>query len=740
MPTRLLVAATLSAVVLPGLTALAAPSDARTPMGTTAGATTVAAPGAGDNATVTVSRTRNLVNQTVQVSWAGFRPSSAVRLQNGGDSLDGNTEDPVRVYECRGADPASSSDCYGSPGFRGIPATPTTPAYPAVPPFTYPGQTNPYDATPDGPANWQDNVTGPDGTGQVTIQVFTKRESAGLGCDAGSPCSIVVVPNYGRPQGDTEDLMDAPWAWERRTVVPLTFRSVEGACPIGGTSLPVEGSPISAGLLASWRSRTCTLAGDAVSLDYTSIGEPQTRLDVASGSTPVGLVTDPLDADAANAAGIVYSPVSVTGLVVAFQVDDVHGQPVTHMNLDARLVAKLVTASYRTGADPAVLHNPVDLFRDPEFLKLNPGIDWPGGSPGNHPLLLGDLSDTTLALTRWIWHDPAARAFLQGKPDPWGMTVNSNYRKVAMPFAAFPLLDESQSTSFQPIQGMDALSRQLSIAQFPGAVVNVIDGQNVTSKFPRQNPGGREVIGIVDAADAARFLLPTASLQNSGGAFVAPTTASLTDGIRHSTVHADGVTREVDLDSTDKGVYPLTMLVSAALSTQADKATRARMADLLDYVAGPGQVPGDGAGRLPAGHVPLTDALRRQVLTARAAVLAGPRAEPSSDPSPSDGPTTSSSDTPGLGRPGPPVSPDELSLGAAPGAGANPSDAPTDTPGGTVTEAGAAPAMATVASQTPGHRLLTLPGLLVLALAGLLAGPLVLWLERTGRGPAWLRR
>ena len=64
-------------------------------------------------------------------------------------------------------------------------------------------------------------MTRADGTGQVTIQVFTKRESAGLGCDSDAPCSIVVVPNYGRPQGDTEDLMDAPWAWARRTVVPL---------------------------------------------------------------------------------------------------------------------------------------------------------------------------------------------------------------------------------------------------------------------------------------------------------------------------------------------------------------------------------------------------------------------------------------------------------------------------------------------------------------------------------------
>ncbi len=519
----------LAAAILPmvavGVLALATPAPAtsasagRTSPG---GVVRVPAPGAGDGASVTVSRTQGLVNQTVEVSWAGFRPSSASRLQNGGDSLDVNTANPVRVYQCRGTDPASSSDCYGSPGFRGLEATSTSPAFAAVPPFTYPGQSNAYDATPDGPANWQDNVTRADGTGQVTIQVFTKRESAGLGCDADSPCSLVVVPNYGRPQGDTEDLMDAPWAWTRRTVVPLSFLPVDDACPLSGGSLRVEGSPVAADLLATWRGATCTLPEHAVTLDYTAIGEPQTRGDVASGTTDTGLVIDPLDTDAAEAAGVVYAPVSVTALVVAFQIDDAHGRPVTSLRLNARLVAKLITASYRSGGDPAVIDNPVNIFRDPEFLKLNPGVDWPGGAPGNHPLLLGDLSDTTSALTRWIWHDPQARAFLKGTPDPWGMTVNTHYKNLAMPFASYPLLDEQLSNTFQPIQGMDALARQLSIAQFPGALVTQEDGQNIVTKPPRQNPGAREVIGIIDAADAARFLLPTASLENTGGAFVPP--------------------------------------------------------------------------------------------------------------------------------------------------------------------------------------------------------------------------
>ena len=92
----------------------------------------------------------------------------------------------------------------------------------------------------------------------------------------------------------------------------------------------------------------------------------------------------------------------------------------SNLRLNARLVAKLVTGSYRSGGNTAVIDNPVNLFRDPEFRELNPTMAWPGGAPGNHPLLLGDLSDTTIALTRWIAADKDARDFVIGQARPVG--------------------------------------------------------------------------------------------------------------------------------------------------------------------------------------------------------------------------------------------------------------------------------------------------------------------------------
>ena len=675
-----------------------------------AATTTVPAPGAGAGATVSVSKTSGLGNESVTVTWSGFRPSSAQQLQNGGDSYDTSTLYPVRVYECRGSDPASSSDCYGSPGFRGSPATGSDPAVAAVPGFTYPGQTDPYANLPDGPANWQDVATAGDGSGQVTLQVFTRREAPSLGCDERRSCSLVVVPNYGRAggAGAVEDQLDAPWAWERRTVVPLSFLPLDDSCPLGGTPLSVEGSPSSARLMASWRGAACTDATAPVTLDYTSIGEPQTRDDVAAGLSDVGLVTQPLDVDTRPAHPMATAPVAVTGLAIGFQVDDLAGVPVTRMRLNARLVAKLITASYRIAGDDAVAGNPVSLFRDKEFRALNPGVAWPGGSPGNHVLLLGDLSDATYALTSWINADPQARAFLDGTPDEYGTHVNTAYKGLRLPVATFPLLDEKQQDSFQPIQGMDHVARQLSLSQFPGAITTIEDGVAVVTKPSRQPAGRRETLGIIDTADVRAFRIPTVTLVTAGG---------------------------TDVDADDAGLaggYPLALPVKALVPTDATGAKKQQVLRFLDYALGRGQVQGDGLGELPSGYLPLTGALRAQALAARAAVVAGPKPaptptgtgtpRPSRSASPEPAPSASTPTSPVVVRPGPLPSPVPPGL-------FTPSLAPRVPP--------RLPANLVSAPESPGGFGL-LPLVLLLGAACLVAGPTAIVLTRRGRGPGWL--
>lgn len=697
--------------------------------------TRVSAPGAGTNATVTVSDTHDLVNQSVTVSWKGFKPSSQPVLSNGSGTYDQTTQNPVRVYECRGSDPASSSDCYGSPGFPGIPevdnGTTTYPAVPAVPGYTYSGQTSAFEQNPDGPANFEDTVSDANGSGSVVIQIFTTLESPTLGCAPNRPCSIAVVPNYGRDAGPgaaTEGNLDAPWAWADRTVVPLSFAQVGQTCTLSKTPLTVEGAPIDARLMASWQVGACHAKTGSVDANYTSIGEPQTRGDFTSGITNVGLTIRPLDP--APATSPVYAPFSLTSLVVAFQVDDANGRPVTSMKLDARLVAKIITASYRVADDPNVSSTaPFNLFHDPEFLQLNPNVHWPSGTPGNHPILLADQSDLTWELTSWLNSDPAARAFLNGKPDPWGMTVNAAYKGIKLPVQNFPSLDEDQANAFLPIQGLDQVAHQLSIAQFPGGTTEIDDGQTVVSKYQRQNPGGHEIIGIVDAADASAFLLHTAALENAAGKFVSPTNVAVLAAESHMSVSPDKVTRQPDFTSKDAASYPLPVVTTALLPIGAAKAQATSIARLLTYSSSAGQQQGAALGQLPVGYVPLPTSLLKQDRAAIQAVLGtgqtgrgtkqrhhhgGKSTGASTHQSASSGTTSTDAGLPPVDVP----TPSGSSVSSA---------APTTSGGAPVV----ASVLAAVKSATSAST--TLPGLLALGLAGFLAGPLIIWGRRTTR-------
>lgn len=757
------------------LVGLAAPAQGATP-GSSA---VVSAPQAGNGASVTVGKTRELTNETIEVSWQGFRPSSASQLQNGAGSFDTNTLFPVRVYQCRGTSPRSSSDCYGSPGFRGVPATDSHAEIPAVPGFTYEGQTDPFANLPDGPSNYQDTVTSSDGTGQVTIQIFTRLESPSLGCDESVECSVVVVPNYGRqlgngdPTGATEDQLDAPWAWSNRVVIPLALAPVESGCESVSTTVSVEGSPLSDRALTSWRTGSCLLPKSrALGIDYTSLYEERARQDVASGRADVGLTTLALDSSQAETK-VSYAPLAISGVVIAFQVDDADGRPVTEMKLNQRLVAKIITASYRIADDPNVEGNPKNLFKDPEFRELNPGVAWPSGAPGNHPILLGENSDMTWTLTRWIQADPDARAFLDGTPDPYGTHVNLAYKGLKLPLESFPVLDEKQSNDFEPIQGLDQAARKLSLAQFPGAVTSVEDGITIVTKPPRQNPGRREVIGIIDAANAQRFRLATASLANGAGEFVAPSSAGLRAGLKamsgvkakaSKNAASNGVVGHVDHASKDRNAYPLTVVSNAMYRTDASGKRAASVSRFLEFAATQGQRPGFGMGELPPGYVPLPKDLRKQTLAASTLLAQSAKSEkPADNDKKKDKPGSTPQNSGGSGA----LSSSGSAAGSSASSGAG-LDSGSSSPAGAGEGSSAAPgdgaveAAASAGGEVPQQMLAAvkystslswfMPLAFFITALTAIAGPGLLYMHRTGRledwsqfdlrkmVPSWLRR
>ena len=722
---------------------------------------TVPAPGGGS---VTVEKTEGLVNEVIVVSWDGFRPS-----QNPISDVFSiyHTRYPVRVYQCRTADPVGPADCYGSDI------------------YDYPGREDPdipnWDlGRPDGPSNWLQTATAADGTGSVDVEVMTKVESVTLGCNATTQCSIVVVPNYGDPtRQDLEfpefpacamifatydsvctsaphhgNVIDAPWAWDNRVVIPLSFADTGEACEFADAEASVLGSPKSERAFTSWQRSTCT-ADTPVTFDYTSQGEGLSRSAFLNGLTDVALTSRPIDPASLTEATrpFTYAPVASSAVTVAFRVDDlVTHLPIAEMKLNPRLIAKLITESYGyfgvapEGADygnPATRGNPVTLFADPEFIELNPGPVWPSGYYSNcaAPIIMADLSDLTYELTRYLESDPEARAFLDGEEDEWGMQVNTNFVGIEYPAEAFELRDpdEWMGRVFQPIQGLNQVARKMVTNSFAGTsyVLGPPPEQKPEKCGPGLNgvepPGTRAFVAIIDTANAAAYRFPTASLLNGAGEYVAPTLESMDAAVAEMVVNEDGITRSPDFTSTEPAAYPLTTIDYAIVPTSGlDDATAESVGRILDQAAGPGQELGQLIGGLPPGYLPLGDDLIAQTVAAAAAVRAQAGAFPT--PSPSPTPTPSASPT----VPVPPLAPGggtsasggtsgSAGAGAVPAAAGGIAPAPSAAAPATEDATAFGP-MNPVAGSTPAWFDLVLPAVLIGGLGAALLGSSVLGL------------
>lgn len=684
---------------------------------------------------VTVDVTKDLVDQTVHVSWQGFKPSLGF--------FDARIY-PVRVYQCRGADPAGPEACYGSSVYD----------YPGKGSNSSPGAT-----LPDGPANFLNAGTSSKGDGSVDIETRTVRESNSLGCDSTHLCSVVVVPNYGDPKqpGNTSlatlQTIDAPYAWKNHVAIPITFAPSGATCPLGDAGLTSVGSPLSERAITSWQPAACQ-GTTSVNIDYTAVGEAQGRAQFLAGSMDVGLTTLPADPAVTSAHAYTYAPIDVGAISVSFHVDDaVTQQPITSMKLNARLVAKLLTESYggfgtvAPGApvgpgNPATVGNPKTIFADPEFTALNPGPAWPGTNPTN-PIVVSGNTDLMWELTRWVASDPAAVAFLNGTPDQSGMHVNTNFKGISYPISSLELRDPytPDTYAFVPIDGLALVARSLVVNQ-PSAANPIVDPVTHTHlKVARQDPGARALIAFVDSASAAAFNFPNAALKNASGKYLLPTADAMSAAVTAMTVNANKLTRQANFASTDPAVYPLTMVGYAMVPTSATAPAKiTNIVRFLDFAAGPGQQPSLGLGGLPAGFLALPAELLAQTKAASTAVQAqsGTKpASPSPTPSTTRAPTTPSSSGGGSnGSSGASSNTGGSSTGTTSGTTNNP--APRISSSNTGQTSKRPSVVSVAAANTPGPKAITssavssappwyvrlaLPLLLLIGLAATLFGP-----------------
>jgi hypothetical protein len=346
----------------------------------------------------------------------------------------------------------------------------------------------------------------PGGTASFGFDVQTAVRAPWLGCgaadadagpDASRSCSLVIVPrgtiyggeeeanggfapnaNYGDFGAQVNSPLDpAADHWESRIVVPLSFEPPAAGCGEGATRL-VGGTQLLIAAMSSWQRALCESAD--LSFSFATSADAQGRTQLAQGAAGMAYTARSVTAEELGeggaetlaAADLIYAPIAAAGVTVSFQYNGSNG-PVTDLKLTPRLLAKLVTQSYKhavpsgSGFDsdnaPHITHNVSTMQSDPEFSALNPQI--PRGSLNG-----GFMADIVVAgpagsdAHRLVWEylqaDDKARAFLGGEPDNVlpgdgansGMTINPYYLPKGHPDALVPLYEEVpylDSTGFE---------------------------------------------------------------------------------------------------------------------------------------------------------------------------------------------------------------------------------------------------------------------------------------------------
>ncbi|WP_433892004.1 hypothetical protein [Streptomyces sp. CA-111067] len=625
---------------------------------------------------VTVEQTKNLRTQGLKVTWTGGAQSAVASGAFLGNYLQimqcwGNAANGPTPEQCEFGNPSPNSGVQNASRdvVSSDPGEPTTHEIP----FTTVKGDSSTDVnqffTPFA-TNEQDLATTDDkGDGETIFQAEAANDSGILGCgsvtktgQALEPCWLVVVPRgLHEPDGSdpgTLGLNSSPLSagnWNQRIVFRLDFDPTESVCPIGQDEQPTIGSALVGEAMYAWTPTLCT-TGQKINFGYLPQSEDVSRGEITgpnTGTAGIAFVENPIQPQP-DVAPVVHAPMAVSGLVIGYNVQvEGSSRQIPQIRLNARLVAKMLTESYKCEIPhvPNTVNygnlsakNAESLQRDPEFKKLNPDVPYYlGGSCGDEFGLVvpQDGSDSASQLWQWLRSDPDAKNFLAGKPDPWGAVINRYFLDLDPAHTTPPAFPKPDPTVWTPdpqapdlqitAPAINPLGNTLSdnartVRKANNGGVVSVDATLSPPAFVKASPqrtGQHFIMGLTDAASAARYRLGTAELLNADGQFVAPTVDALTkavNGMKPSKV--PGV---LDANPALKtpGAYPLTTVSYAAASTTLSATQRKTYATLIRYAAGAGQKQGIGFGLLPPGYAPLTPSQRVQALDAASALIAG---------------------------------------------------------------------------------------------------------------------
>ena len=660
---------------------------------------------------VTVAQTQNLVNQVVRVTWEGGKPTSPEFglvginylqiMQCWGGTLEDGPPREQCVYGAQKSANGGQNTNSRQMTTAGV-VDPLEEKYNEyksgtlsyIPFVSWTGRTNTgnksefFDRYTSNESNH--NRIRSDGTGEDFLEVQTGVESPGLGCgqsrDGESPlCWLVVVPRGdtevdGTKRGltyteglDTSPLMTSNW--QHRIFFPLDFQPVGASCSITGSETPLLGTDRVIEAVSRWQPAWC--ADGLGNFSFTVLSDLEAREKLKTEQPGMAFIGYGVPEDEAPRP-VVYAPAALSGLTFAFNLESQSstlapepvrlrdGERLRDIKLTPRLVAKLLTQTYRFDAAPnadRVETNPYDISQDPEFLDLNPqfkGLKFPG--LGHVITTLGE-TDSARLVWDWIWSDAEAREWIKGKADKWGTVVNPVYKRQSYPRSDFPRSDNTcvkYSDRAVPLCTFDlfpfagdlfaasrAASRGDTMASGTYDPAALPPGYK---KTPPQEPGRRAMVVISDSPLTTRFSLTPALLRNAAGEFVAPTEES----IRLAAADAKGTgvpgIVQPDPGAKVKGAYPLTSYTYAAtVPGSLTEASAEAYAGALNYIASAGQELGDGPGQLPFGYVPLSDGERAVAKEAATEIVERVGEKPNPAPEPTTEPEPDSSEDPSTG-------------------------------------------------------------------------------------------
>lgn len=585
--------------------------------------------------------------------------------------------------------------------------------------------------------------SGNGGTGSTSFEVQNKLQSDALGCGTpvttggtttGAGCWLVVLPRGTSDNGSTNITQSGLFidSWRHALAVKLGFLPVGTRCPIGQDERQLQGSELAALAVSSWQPIVCTQTGGSVYSLITEAESDAVRAAATTSDAALALTSYPL-AETDTPDPLQYAPIALTGVSISIAIDrfpnpndktvpqaylDAARTPFSKINLTPRLLAKLLSYSYRsalpTGADVSYLKGKTvyNITQDPDFLAVN-DKEWASqvlSGPAIADIIVPQgRSDAARAIWKYIGADQDARDFLASKPDPWGMIVNPYYStdaKVNPTGTAFSL-DREDFPKADPIEvdpknqgpvnlitwrpySNDLTSGAYLALRGDGQELGLWDALSIPPKYgkaARMVPGTQSMITLTTASAADRYQVVTASLRNPSGQFVGPSTSGMlaAAGAMTPVGTSAGV---VALDPSSPAsksaaaAYPLTLPVYAANDpTDTSQTLRSAYAGLIRFaVSSPSQTPGTDIGALPDGYAPLPASWISQSLTAAEAIEKGsspsaPSATPapayvgsqpnvynnSSAPVPASGAATASSSTVST------ASPDPTASGAAAG-------------------------------------------------------------------------